>query len=136
MKIAIVGLASERPCQYGEILMAKDIEIACIWDYAYSKADEYHRRFRGAVIVDFDQIPDIGVDGSVLTLKRGDYPRYALPLIAGGVPILISEPSAVSDEDMDRMLEASQEHGTPVMLTSDDDPAVTMEAFLRMCDEG
>ena len=136
MKVAIVGLANERPYEYGEILMAKDIEIACVWDYKHSNADAYARRFRGAVIVDFDQVPDVGVDGAILSLKKGDYPRYAIPLLAGGVPVLIGDPSDVSDEDMERITEAAREHCAPFMLAESDDAASVMEAFLSLCDAG
>ncbi len=136
MKIAIVGLANERPYEYGEVLMARDIEIACVWDYEHSKADAYARRFRGAVITDFDQVPDIGVDGAILTVKSGDHARYAIPLLAGGVPVLISNPEEMSPEDANRITDAAREHNTCVMIADEADSAKMMEVFLVLCDVG
>lgn len=136
MKIAIVGLASERPHEYGEVLMARDIEIACVWDYEHSKADAYARRFRGAVITDFDQVPDIGVDGAVLTVKKGNHARYAIPLLAGGVPVLIGNPEDMTPEDTERTTDTAREHNACLMTAQEPDPAKMMEQFLVLCDVG
>ena len=118
MKIAIVGLALSHPYRFGEVLSARNIEIACVWDYEHSKAGEYCRQFGGEVMDDIERIADAGVDGVMIDTKNGDHAKYALPFIAGGVPTFIDKPMVTNRADLDRILEAVKEHGTPIMSTS------------------
>ena len=138
MKVAIVG-ASQNAYRFAEILKARDVEIACVWDYRHSKADAFCRQFGGEAIDDIERIADFGLDGVMICTKRADHVRYALPFIAGGVPTYIDGPSA-----SERIQEAVREHGTPVMFApvSDTDGQdvydvkAAVDAFLRICDTG
>lgn len=118
MKIAMVGLALSHPYRFGEVLSAKDIEISHVWDYDHNKAEEYCREFGGKVVDDLEQIADAGVDGVMIDTMSGDHAKYALPFIQGGVPAFIDKPMVTNRADLDRILNAVEEHGTPIMSSS------------------
>jgi len=137
VKLAIVGLATTDPYDFGEVLKSRDIEIACVWDYEHSKADEYHRRFGGEILDDIELVADAGVDGAIVSVRQGDHARYALPFIEGGVPALICNPIGLTQQEIDRIIEAVEEHRTPIMFAREiGDFAEVTQAFLEFCDIG
>lgn len=137
MKIGFVGLASPDVCRFGELLKDRDIEIACAWDYEHSEADKFRRRFGGEVLDDIERIADEGLDGVIISVRKGDQARYALPFITGGIPSLIYDPVGMTQADVDRVIEAVDEHRTPILFARGigDFPAV-LQAFLELCDIG
>lgn len=149
MKVAIVGLSTRRPYAYGEALKARDIEITCVWDYNHHTADLFCREFGCVDVVDnIEQIADAGVDGVMICTKSGDHARYALPFIEGGVPTFIDAPMLTNQSDLERIVEAVCEHGTPIMTPDagsesgslesfeEDGYAQLVDEFLKMCDSG
>lgn len=147
MKVAVLGCSSPSAACIGRELRAKDVEIACAWDYAHSNADKYCREFGGKAVSDIEQIADAGLDGVLILTKPQDHLTHALPFIAGGVPAFINEPVVVCSDDLERIVESVDEHGTPIMTPSGlrcethgctapegADFAALVETFLWMCE--
>lgn len=137
MKVGIVGLESPDIEKFGQALRDRDIEIACVWDYVHSKADAFHRAFAGAVVDDVDLVADEGLDGVIISVRKGDQARYALPFIEGGVPALIYDPIGMTQADVDRVIEAVDEHRTPIVFAREvGDVSSVLHSFLELCDTG
>ena len=86
---------------------------------------------------DIELVADEGLDGVIISVRKGDQARYAIPFIAGGVPALIYDPVGMTQHDVDRVIEAVDEHRTPIMFAREvgDFPSV-LQTFLELCDTG
>jgi len=134
MKMAIVGV-SDRSSEYGEMLTTRDVEIACVWDYVHSRADEFHRRFGGRIASGLDDIADEGLDGVILDVKQADLPGFSILLMAAGIPVLIADRNGIPSESRDLVNDAAREHAG-LMLTASDDAEEDMKRFMILCDTG
>lgn len=134
MKVGIAGV-TEGSGEYGEMLTARDVEIACVWDYVHSRADEFHRRFGGRVASNMDEIADEGLDGVILDAKPADLPGYTIMLMAAGIPVLIADKNGIPHGARELVSQAVREHAG-LMMTAGDNGEETMEKFLLLCDTG
>lgn len=115
----MVGLPLSHPYTFASILKERDIEISHVWDYEHPKADEFARRYGVTQVTDsIETIADAGIDGAMVCTKNGEHAKYALPLIAAGVPVYINKPMVTNRSDLDRLMECIEEHRTPVMSCS------------------
>ncbi len=134
MKVGIAGV-TEGSGEYGEMLTARDVEIACVWDYVHSRADEFHRRFGGRVAANLDEIADEGLDGVILDVKPGDLAGFTVMLMAAGIPVLIADRKGIPPDEHELVSHAVREH-VGLMMTAGDSGEETMEKFLLLCDTG
>ncbi|EHU1429774.1 Gfo/Idh/MocA family oxidoreductase [Acinetobacter baumannii] len=63
-----------------------------------------------------DEIVELGVQFAIIASPAPFHAQHAIPLIKGGIPVLIEKPVAVTQSDAQALINAENEYQTPVAV--------------------
>lgn len=119
LRIAVIGVGN-RAGKYLSCL-PPDAEAAYLVDpdpVRLSQAAERYRVPQNACFTDAESFfaAQRAVDGVIITTPDRLHYAQALSAIRAGYPVLLEKPAAVSQEELDSLLEASERKGVPVSV--------------------
>jgi predicted dehydrogenase len=135
LRIAVAGAGLIGVRHLEEIVASDDCAIACIVDPG-PKAAEQAARFGVPLVATLEEGLATRPDGVILATPNALHVEQGLACVAAGIPVLVEKPLAHTLEAGERLVDAAEDAGVPILVGHMRRHSTIMDAAVRVVRSG
>jgi predicted dehydrogenase len=116
LRVGVIGAGAWGKNHVRTLSTMPDVELVSVCDASAGIRDRTAKQYPGVTVTDDPATLLASVDGVVIASPAPTHAAMALQAIAAGVPALVEKPFALTVADAERMAEAADKAGVPLLV--------------------
>jgi predicted dehydrogenase len=116
LRVGVIGAGAWGRNHVRTLAAMPEVELAVVCDASAAIRERVERQHPGVAVTDAPKALFAAVDAVVIASPAPTHAELALQAIAAGIPALVEKPFALTVRDAERMAEAAERSGVPLLV--------------------